>query len=257
MDGSLDDPQLGNATLRGGEDVDVFYVASHHDPTEDMPVYIVNNFVDIDGGTGWNNLTLFGTEQDDKYIVENGIVSSGSLSVDYMNIAYLAVAGEAGNDEITILNTNPDTHLSVFGGMGSDTFIFTPTTISPVESKNRRGHRGVIEHRVVASDDEGYDGLVVKGVEANVMDNDGVFAWIYIVDQEGPHLMTEDGNGAFSFQLYPTTAPQADLYFNVIAPAERDTDGRPYVLVNGDETAVFSWASGVTTPTQIQLAFQK
>jgi hypothetical protein len=95
IDGSLEDQTLGYAKIRGGEDVDDFYVGCHDDPTKDVPSYIVNDFVDIDGGTGWNNLTIFGTEHNDRFIVENGLVSSGSLSVKYINIAYLAVAGEA------------------------------------------------------------------------------------------------------------------------------------------------------------------
>ena len=99
-DGSIEAPSLGNATIRGGEDVDDFYIASHNDPVEDMPPYIVNNYVDIDGGIGRNNLTIYGTEQNDKYVVENGLVSSGGLSINYINIAYLAVAGEAVSSSI-------------------------------------------------------------------------------------------------------------------------------------------------------------
>ena len=144
--GSMEDPKLGNTTIRGGEGADVFYVSSHDDPMADMPVYIANNFVDIDGGTGWNNLTLFGTEQNDRFIVEDGLVFSGGLSVHYINVAYLAVAGESGDDEIIILSTTPSIMLSVYGGLGSDNIIVSPTTVLPVESKNYRGHRGIIEH---------------------------------------------------------------------------------------------------------------
>ena len=50
VDGSIEDLQRGNTTIRGGDGVDEFYIASHEDPTEDMPSYISNNFVDVDGG---------------------------------------------------------------------------------------------------------------------------------------------------------------------------------------------------------------
>ena len=109
-------------------------------------------------------------------------------------------------------------------------------------SKNLRGHRGIIEHTIVSSEDEGYDGLVVRGVEANVIDNDGDYGWVYTVDQGGFHLMTEDGDGAFSFFLYPTTIPEDDLYVNVVAPAARDE--QRYVFVNDDIAEILFWAAG-------------
>ena len=146
--------------------------------------------------------------------------------------------------------------LSIYGGLGSDDFIITPTSVSPILSKNRRGHRGIISHTVVSSEDEGYDGLVVRGVEANVLDNDGDFGWVYTVDQQvGPHLITEDGEGVFTFYLYPTTAAEDDLFVNIVAPAERDEQGNPYVLVNAVETAILSWAAGEMDPKEVQVTY--
>jgi hypothetical protein len=55
--------------------------------------------------------------------------------------------------------------LFIYGGLGSDTFIITPRTVDPVISKNLRGHRGIIEHTVVAENDSEYNGLVVRGVQ--------------------------------------------------------------------------------------------
>lgn len=39
---------------------------------EDTPDYMVNSLVDIDGGTGSNNLTIVGTELGDRYVIKNG-----------------------------------------------------------------------------------------------------------------------------------------------------------------------------------------
>lgn len=52
-------------------------------------------------------------------------------------------------------------------------------------SKNLRGHRGIIEHEVISSTDEDYDGLVVRGIQADVLDNDGDYGWVLTVDQGG------------------------------------------------------------------------
>ncbi|KAL7501848.1 hypothetical protein ACHAXN_000036, partial [Cyclotella atomus] len=93
---------------------------------------MVNSLVDIDGGTGSNNLTIVGTERNDRYVVKNGLIFGGGLSVKYTNIANLQVSGEAGDDEIIVLSTNPGMFLSIYGGMGSDTFTITPRSVSPV-----------------------------------------------------------------------------------------------------------------------------
>ena len=145
--------------------------------------------------------------------------------------------------------------LSIYGGQGSDDFIITPNSVSPVVSKNRRGHRGIIQHKVVSADDEGYNDLVVRGVEANVMDNDGNYGWVYTVDQESSHLITEDEDGHFSFYLYPTTAPEDDLFVHIVAPSDRDEQGNSYILVNGVETAILSWAAGEMDPKEVQVTY--
>lgn len=158
-----------------------------------------------------------------------------------------------GDDEIIVLSTSPSTILSIYGGLGSDTFNITPRTVEPVISKNLRGHRGIIEHSVVSDEDLDYNGLVVQGIEANVVDNDGQYGWIFTVDQGGLHLMTEDGDGEFSFYLYPTTLPDGDLYVNIVAPAARDE--KRYVLVNGEMSSILFWAPGDMAPKEVHVTY--
>jgi hypothetical protein len=81
------------------------------------------------------------------------------------NDVFLCNTHSQGDDEIIVLSTNPSTFLFIYGGLGSDTFIITPRTVDPVISKNLRGHRGIIEHSVVAENDSEYNGLVVRGVQ--------------------------------------------------------------------------------------------
>ena len=69
--------------------------------------------------------------------------SRQSLTLKYTNIAYVDVAGEEGDDVIVVLSTNPSVLLSLYGSLGSDTFIITPQDVDPVVSKNLRGHRGL------------------------------------------------------------------------------------------------------------------
>lgn len=96
-------------------------------------------------------------------------------------------------------------------GLGSDKFIFAPRSVDSVISKNLRGHRGIIEHGIV-SDDLAYHELKIRGIQANVLDNDGDRGYISVADQtKGYHLMSEDGFGDFSFKLFPTRLPNASV----------------------------------------------
>lgn len=122
------DYDVGNATLKGGETEcndasnpdacvsggdDEFQVV---DPAEDLPDYVVNSLVDIDGGTGTNRLTIVGTEAGDRYVIQDGAIFGGGLSVKFTNIAFLDASGEEGDDEFVILSTSPSVLLSLYGG---------------------------------------------------------------------------------------------------------------------------------------------
>lgn len=58
-----------------------------------------------------------------------------------------------------------------------------PQSVGPVVSKNLRGHRGIIEHTVSSNTDPDYDGLVIRGVQADILDNDNNTAYVSVVDQ--------------------------------------------------------------------------
>jgi hypothetical protein len=204
------------------------------------PDYLVNSLVDIDGGTGIDRLTIVGTEFGDKYVIDDGKIFGGGLTVKFTNINYLDVAGLEGDDEFYVLSTNPSLLLSLYGSLGSDTFFITPESVKPVISKNLRGHRGIFEH-LVSSSDPHYMDMKVRGVQCDVLDNDGDFGYVSVVDQGGFHLMTEDGDGSFSFFVYPTTRPVQDVVVNIVAPAALDENR--YVLVNGGDSAILNFTA--------------
>ena len=77
----------------------------------------------------------------DRYVIKDGRIFGGGLTVKFTNIAYLDATGEDGDDEFVVLSSNPNVLVSLFGAKGSDTFIMTPQTVKPVISKNLRGHR--------------------------------------------------------------------------------------------------------------------
>lgn len=53
------------------------------------PDYVVNSLVDVDGGTGSDRLTIVGTEFADKYVIQDGKVFGGGLTVKFTNINFL------------------------------------------------------------------------------------------------------------------------------------------------------------------------
>ena len=55
------------------------------------PDYLVNSLVDIDGGTGNDRLTIVGTEFGDKYVVQDGKIFGGGLTIKFTNIQRLDV----------------------------------------------------------------------------------------------------------------------------------------------------------------------
>lgn len=74
-----------------------------------------------------------------------------------------------------------------------------------------RGHRGIIEHSILSNDEE-YDGLKIAGIQADVLDNDGSKGYVSVVDQtRGYHLMSEDGMGSFTFEIFPTRMPEDEI----------------------------------------------
>ena len=217
------------------------------------PDYLVNSLVDIDGGTGTDRLTLVGTEFGDKYVIQDGKVFGGGLSIKFTNIDLLDVAAQEGDDEIYVLSTNPSLLLSLYGGLGSDTFVIAPDSVEPVVSKNLRGHRGILEHNITSTDPM-YIGLKVRGLQCDVLDNDGDYGYMSVVDQGGFHLMTEDGDGSFIFFIYPTAPPQDDVVVNVVAPAALDT--RRWVLVNGEDATILTFnASDRMKPQAVNVTY--
>ena len=149
-------------------------------------------------------------------------VYGGGLAIKFANIELLEVSCEEGNDLVTLLSTSPGTETKMFGSLGSDTFVVTPRDVAPVSSKNLRGHRGILEH-VISSGDPDYDKLLIQGVAVDVLDNDGDFGYINIVEFEAEHLLAEDGTGSFMFAVYPTRKPEGQVVVDVISPSAKNT----------------------------------
>ena len=184
-------------------------------------------------------------------MIQDGKIFGGGLTIKFTNIANVDATGEDGDDEFIVLSSNPNVLISLYGAKGSDTFIFTPEEVKPVVSKNLRGHRGIIVHEIVAVDDVEYNGLKIRGVAVDILDNDGQMGYVSVVNDGGIYLMSEDGLGVFSFWVFPTRIPDKQVVVNIVAPAARDEN--PYVHVNGNYSAILTFVD--MDPQEVRVTY--
>lgn len=131
--------------------------------------------------------------------------------------------------------------------------MITPQRVDPVVSKNLRGHRGILEHKVSSADPD-YDGLAVEGIAVDVLDNDGDSgAYFNVIETEAVHVMDEDDLGTFSFWLYPTVIPNPLVTVQVAA--QTDVNGNPWLLLNGDVLTAIKLIFTTAEPQMITASF--
>ncbi|CAB9505197.1 Kringle domain [Seminavis robusta] len=224
VDGETLESDAGDVTAAGGDDSDYFEIG------DTVTSYVVNAGVDVDGGTGNDRAVIVGTEADDNYVVTDGNIYGGGLSVRFSNIEMLDVTGEAGNDVFSILSTNPNVITSVYGALGSDTFYIAPRSVDPVISKNTKGHTGVLEHEIASADEE-YNGLLVEGIAVNVLDNDEL-GYIQVVETSASYVLTEDDDMEFDFYVFPTVEPTGLVQVDV--GSQMSINDHPYVILMYD-----------------------
>jgi RTX calcium-binding nonapeptide repeat (4 copies) len=172
----------------------------------DLIRYAVDAEVNIDGGDGLDTVIVIGTEFEDDFVVSSKGIYGAGLNVNYINIERLVVDGAEGDDRFFILGTGPDLVTEIDGGLGSDLFqIGGPTPANGVASRNLRGHGGLISHNVVSTDPSStYNGIDVKGVSANVADNDTPAV---IVTESDGHSIVTQGGGYDTFSVALSRPP--------------------------------------------------
>lgn len=103
--------------LNGDSDDDLFVVrsflmmdlhVSSVNSLNDLPYYVVNSLVDIDGGNNNDELIVVGTEADDRYVISSESVHGSGLTLSLSNIETVIVTVEAGDDTLSVLSTSPD-----------------------------------------------------------------------------------------------------------------------------------------------------
>ncbi|HXK37121.1 MAG TPA: hypothetical protein VJ553_06080, partial [Candidatus Paceibacterota bacterium] len=180
-------------TLNGGDGDDMFTVRAFAlagstdserartdmkgDAGADTIRYALNAPVGIDGGDGFDTVTVIGTEFADDFVVTDHGVFGAGLNITYVNIERVRVDGAEGDDRFFVLSTDADVVTEIDGGLGSDSFFVggSPSDAPiPVISRDLRGYSGVILHEVESADLL-YEGITVDSISANVADNEVPF----------------------------------------------------------------------------------
>jgi Ca2+-binding RTX toxin-like protein len=222
--------------------------------------YVVNAPVSIDGGDGFNTVVVIGTEGDDHFVITRDGVWGAGRFVAMTSIQRLEVDGAEGDDTFYVLSTHPDVETRIYGGLGSDTVNVggdlpnvTGEDVLWVQADDLRGHSGLIRHLVgcTATDPaacDGWDGLFVDGIAADIVDDDEPA--IAISESGGALIVHERGETTDSYTITLAKLPSAVVHITISAPSPSTTAQRI-----GSESVLLSVDGGVTWAASVTLTF--
>ncbi len=153
--------------------------------------YAVNAPVAIDGGDGFDTIVIIGTEFGDRFVITPDGVFGAGLYVTFVNVENLKVYGAEGDDIFIVTGTAPGVEVSLWGGLGSDTFEVGGQPIDVI-SRDLRGHSGVVDHDWLTLPADIVISPRIEGVSINVADNDEPFV---VIAQDGPLTLAVDSYG--------------------------------------------------------------
>src|SRR5262249_9305569 len=155
------DPKAPFTNINGGQGADFIS-------------FEVNAPVRIDGGDGFDTVTVIGTEFGDDFVINSQGVFGAGLFVTYTGIEKLVVDALEGNDTFFIASTPPNVAVEVIGGLGSDTFnVGGGNSDQPITvvSNSLDGHSGLVEN-TVSSNDPRYQAIFAESVAPRIGDAD-------------------------------------------------------------------------------------
>ncbi|MCA8884705.1 MAG: hypothetical protein KDA50_13305 [Rhodobacteraceae bacterium] len=143
---------------------------------DDEIKYNINAPVNIDGGSGFDEVVVLGTELNDTFVItEDGVYGAG-LNVQVSGREEsIEIDGLEGDDTFYVLSTQADVGYTIIGGLGHDLFeLAGDVDPAGVISRDLEGRSSAVLHGIdttVAGRDTAFDTLFVPGLNLNVADS--------------------------------------------------------------------------------------
>ena len=154
--------------------------------------YNMNAPVSVDGGTGFNQLIILGTEFADHIVVTAKGVYGAGVSVSYINIEVLVIDALQGDDTIDVLSTAPGVAVKVIGGEGSNTINVAGDVIGNVYAEDINGSSATINEQII-TEEALYKDLTIPGVSLSVVQ--GSQGAVIITEPAGGMTVAETETG--------------------------------------------------------------
>ena len=208
----------------------------------DFISYTVNAPVNIEGGDGFDTLTVIGTEFGDDFVItERGILGAG-LFVRYGGLEKVVVDALEGNDTFFIQSTSESLAIEIVGGLGSDTFHVgggNNGEAITVVANDLLGHSGLVVNET-SSSDERYQTIFAQDISVNVADSDE--AGIVVSMVEGPIRVFEAPEMAGSnlvqdrYSIVLTRSPEDSVQVTAVPTLSKRSEhqaGGQGLMLNG------------------------
>ena len=210
------DPKAPFTNINGGQGAD--FIA-----------FAVNAPVRIEGGDGFDTLTVVGTEFGDDFLVNEFGVFGGGLFVTYVGIEKLVIDALEGNDRFFIAGTSEGVEVEIVGGLGSDTFNVGGADGKPITvvSNSLDGNSGLIDQSIF-TDSDNFSNIFLQDLSVKVADNDE--AGILIIQDRGPLTLIEgidpslNGYLVSSYSVVLTRAPEETVGVNATPVLAGESD---------------------------------
>ncbi len=212
--------------------------------------YTVNAPVRVEGGDGFDTLTIVGTEFGDDFVVTREGVFGGGLFITYAGIEKLTVDALEGNDTFFIVSTPENVIVETIGGLGTDTFNsggFPDRKPVVVVAKSLEGHSGLIDQSIF-SIDGAYNAIFAQDLSVKVFDNGAAGVQIRLGDATHPaaplRVFEKNPVGGDlvhdTYQIVLTHAPEESVRITASPTRSQSDDrtGAQGVLLNGSATGV-------------------
>ncbi len=230
----LGDPGQGNVKLLAGAG-------------DDSIQYNINAPVDIDGGAGFDTVTVLGTEGDDVFVVtEDGVFGAG-LNIRISNTEEaIEVDGLEGDDTFYVQSTASGTVTNIIGGLGSDTFNISGDVNDQVYAADLQGRSAGVTHRA-DSDDTDYVTTLLGGLTPTVADAE---QGAVVIKPTGAGTLVDE-NGlvdSYTVEMASDTIPSPDtVVFVTISAGIASRQDRRLDVPAMDENATLTLTGNTIT----------